>query len=116
MLDKIKIVVERTDTKAGKIYDFFIQFLIVLSLISFSFETLPGISNLWIRVLRGIEVFCIGGDIGIKTNEFDHLTSDGIQFLASGLSIEADENKALLFHHDILNRQLTWEYKLITDL
>lgn len=64
----------------------------------------------------GIEVLCIGGDIGIKANEFDHITSDGIQFLASGVSHEADENKALLFHHDIINRQLTWEYKLISDL
>jgi len=64
----------------------------------------------------GIEVLCIGGDIGIKSNEFDHITSDGIHFLASGVSYEADVNKALLFHHDILNRQLTWEYKLISDL
>jgi len=65
---------------------------------------------------RGIEVLCIGGDIGFQVKEFEYITPDGISFLASGISSGTEGNKALLFNHDITNKQLTWEYKLINDL
>lgn len=65
---------------------------------------------------KGVEVICIAGDIGIKVNEFEHLTQDGIYFLASGINTGVSNNKALLFFHDIKNKSLRWEYKLISDL
>ena len=65
---------------------------------------------------KGIEVLCIAGDIGFKAKEFEYITSDGIYFLASGISSGSADNKALLFYHDITNKQLTWEYKLISEL
>ncbi len=65
---------------------------------------------------KGVEVLCIAGDIGFKVNEFEYITSDGIYFLASGINFGGDENKALLFTHDIANKKLTWNYELITDL
>ena len=65
---------------------------------------------------RGIEVICIAGDIGIKIDEFEYLTPEGIQFLASGGHAGFILNKALEFTHDIPNRQLTWEYKLLQDI
>lgn len=65
---------------------------------------------------KGIEVLCIAGDIGFRVKEFSHVTSDEIYFLASGISSGAIDNKALLFHHNLTNKQLTWEFKLITDL
>ncbi len=65
---------------------------------------------------KGIEVICIAGDIGFKVKEFKYITSDGIYFLASGISSGTIGNKALIFHHDITNKKLTWEYKLIRDL
>ncbi len=65
---------------------------------------------------KGIEVICIGGDIGFKVKEFEYITPDTIYFLASGISSGTLDNKALLFQHDIGNRTLTWEYKLIKDL
>lgn len=65
---------------------------------------------------RGIEVICIGGDIGIKAKEFEYITADGIYFLASGISSGSTENKALLFHHDTLSKTLRWEYKLTSEL
>ena len=37
----LKTLVEKNDTKAGRYFDFFIQFLIILSLVAFSLETLP---------------------------------------------------------------------------
>jgi voltage-gated potassium channel len=44
-LTNLKRIIEETDTKAGKAFDIFIQFLIVLSLISFSIETLPDLGE-----------------------------------------------------------------------
>jgi len=43
-LMQLKKIIEENDTTAGKTFDFFIQFLIVLSLVSFSIETLPDLS------------------------------------------------------------------------
>jgi len=65
---------------------------------------------------KGIEVICIGGDIGVKAKEFEYLTPEGIYFLASGINSNKKNNKALLFSHDITNASLTWDFKLITDL
>ncbi len=59
MFRKIKSIVEQTDTKAGRVFDFFIQGLIIISLISFSVETLPDNSAQLQKILKYIEVFCI---------------------------------------------------------
>ena len=65
---------------------------------------------------NGIEVICIGGDIGFKTDEFEHLTPEGIHFLASGIRYGEENNKALLFQHDLTNNYLTWTFELLTEL
>ncbi len=65
---------------------------------------------------KGIAVLCIGGDIGFRVKEFEYMTSDGIYFLASGISAGTLDNKALLFNHDLINKKLTWEFKLMSDL
>lgn len=65
---------------------------------------------------KGIEVICIAGDIGFNTNEFQHITQEGIYFLASGIEYGSPENKALLFYHDMQINTLSWQYKLLTDL
>jgi len=41
----LKSIVERSDSRAGKIFDLSIQFLIVYSLITFSMSTLPDLSH-----------------------------------------------------------------------
>lgn len=65
----------------------------------------------------GTQVLCIGGDIGFVVDEFEYTTTDGIEFLASGISFATpQENKALLFTHDLTNGSLIWSFKLITDL
>ena len=56
---KIKRIVEETDTTPGKIFDIFIQFLIVLSLISFSIETLPDLSENIKRLLKITEAIVV---------------------------------------------------------
>jgi voltage-gated potassium channel len=55
----LKQIIEDNDTKAGRVFDLFIQFLIVVSLISFSIETLPGLSETTTRLLRFIEVVTV---------------------------------------------------------
>ena len=40
----LKNIVEKHDTTAGKLFDTFIQILILLSIIAFSIETLPDLS------------------------------------------------------------------------
>jgi len=65
---------------------------------------------------RGIEVLCIAGDIGLKTDTFEYISPDGICFLASGIHFGYENNKALLFEHDITNRTLTWKYVLVNQL
>ncbi len=65
---------------------------------------------------KGMEVYCISGDIGFHAKEFEYTTSDGIHLLASGIYSGKVGNKALLFHHDIAKKELTYEFKLISDL
>ncbi len=64
----------------------------------------------------GVEVLCVGGDLGLETAEFEFQTPDGIYFLASGIDCEKSNNRALWFRHDLKSRRLTWEFVLISDL
>ena len=56
---KIRTVVEDNSTKKGKIFDYTIQLLILLSLVGFSIETLPNNSDELIEFLYVFEIFCI---------------------------------------------------------
>ena len=55
----VKRVVEEADTRAGRRFDYTIQLLVVLSLVSFSIETLPDLSTRVRTALRWFEVFTI---------------------------------------------------------
>jgi voltage-gated potassium channel len=46
-------------TKQGKAFDYFIQVLIILSLVAFAIETIPGNSDRLIKVLSAFETFCV---------------------------------------------------------
>ena len=56
----IKQIIEDSDTKLEKAFDIFIQIMIVLSLISFSIETLPSLSGEARDILGRIELFIVG--------------------------------------------------------
>ena len=56
---KIRSIVEDNTTRYGKIFDYVIQILIFLSLVSFSIETFPNNSPKLIQFLYDFEVFCI---------------------------------------------------------
>ncbi len=55
----IKQIIENNDTPQGRIFDLFIQLLIIVSLISFSIETLPHLSAKSIQILNYIELFIV---------------------------------------------------------
>ncbi len=55
-MDRLKQIVENNDTPSGRIFDLVIQFLIVVSLVTFSIETLPGLSATTVRYLSWIEI------------------------------------------------------------
>jgi voltage-gated potassium channel len=56
---KLREIVEDTTTKKGKYFDYFIQLIILLSLISFSLETLPNISEDLRLILENFELVSI---------------------------------------------------------
>ncbi len=55
----LKQIIEETDTKAGLIFDYSIQILIVISLINFSWETLPDLSDSTRSVLKIIQIITV---------------------------------------------------------
>lgn len=59
MKDKIENIVESRETKAGRYFDYVIQALIFLSIVSFSIETIPDLSEDTRQTLYYIEVVCI---------------------------------------------------------
>lgn len=58
-MERLRRIVERDDTPAGRVFDLSIQVLIVISLVSFSIETLPDLSTSMRRWLRAFEVFTV---------------------------------------------------------
>lgn len=59
MKDKLRLLVEDNTSKYGKGFDYFIQILIILSLLAFSIETLPDISETLINALQKFEIVCV---------------------------------------------------------
>ncbi|MBT4866669.1 MAG: ion transporter [Planctomycetaceae bacterium] len=58
-MDSLKRIIEDNDTKWGRFFDLLIQSLIVVSLITFSLETLPDLSVPARRWLRHIEIVTV---------------------------------------------------------
>lgn len=54
-----KQIIERNDTKGGRIFDLSIQLMIIVSLISFSVETLPNLSKQTAQILKHIEIVTV---------------------------------------------------------
>lgn len=74
MFGKMKRIIEDTDTFAGKLFDVFIQSLIIYSLITFSIETLPELSErsaefLWWSEVVVVVVFTIEYILRIGVSE-----------------------------------------------
>lgn len=59
MIKKIRNIVETADTRSGVIFDLLVQFLIVLSIIIFSVETIPTLSADSIKILVKLQLIII---------------------------------------------------------
>lgn len=55
----LKQIVESADTRAGRLFDLAVQVLVILSIVSFSIETLPALPAGWRRVLDVGEVVIV---------------------------------------------------------
>lgn len=55
----LKQIIEQNDTGIGRRFDLFIQFLIVASLVAFSVETMPRLSEATQSWLHRFEIFCV---------------------------------------------------------
>ena len=66
IMETLKRIIENTDTTRGRLFDLVIQSLIVLSLVTFSIETLPNLSDSTHRWLRYVEI----GTVTIFTIEY----------------------------------------------
>ena len=55
----IRSIIEDNTTTKGRIFDYFIQILILLSLVAFSIETFPNNSDNTIEFLKVLEIICI---------------------------------------------------------
>ena len=58
----LKTIIEKSDTKLGKSFDIFLQVMIFITIISFSIETLPGLSDstksmLWLIEVVSVAIF-----------------------------------------------------------
>lgn len=58
-MERIKAIIERSDTPTGKAFDLFIQAVILSSLIAFSVETLPNLSPTTQAWLNRIEILTV---------------------------------------------------------
>jgi voltage-gated potassium channel len=59
MKERIRKIVEDNTSRKGKFFDYFIQVLILSSLVAFAIETLPNNSKQTIKLLEGFEIICI---------------------------------------------------------
>ena len=59
MKNTIKDIIDSTDNKAGRIFSIVIQILILISVVTFSMETLPDLDPETRKLLRYIEIFSV---------------------------------------------------------
>ena len=55
----LRTIIEENDTKSGRIFDLVIQFLILVSIVTFSLETLPDLEPETVNTLRIIETVIV---------------------------------------------------------
>ena len=59
MREKLRSIIEDNTSKNGKVFDYFIQVLIFLSLTAFTIETLPNNSAKTVNILKNFELICV---------------------------------------------------------
>lgn len=65
---------------------------------------------------RGVHVYCILGDMGDTQKSIDFISDDGILFLGCGLYKNEPEDRVLIFSHQTITNQLTYQYHKLDSL
>lgn len=65
---------------------------------------------------RGIGVLCLGGDIGLSVQKYEHVSNEGIRFAATGLCSGCAVNYGMRFKWISSANELSYEYVLLTEL
>lgn len=65
---------------------------------------------------RGVNVYCVLGDMGAGPKSIDFLSDDGIHFLGCGLHHNEPEDKVLIFTLQPETNQLDFKYQRIDSL
>lgn len=58
-MNRLKEIIEKSDTRLGKAFDIFIQILIIISLFSFTIETLPDLNQVFQNILKHVEIITV---------------------------------------------------------
>lgn len=65
---------------------------------------------------RGIDVYCVLGDMGSGPHKFEKLSVDGINFLGCGLYHNSPEDNVLIFELDLDNYELDYQFHNLDSL
>ncbi len=65
---------------------------------------------------RGIEVLCIGGDLGFKAKTFTYLSPEGVEFLGSGMDTDVDDNPVLILEYELDSQELNYRFSLLKEI
>lgn len=65
---------------------------------------------------RGVEVYCILGDMGSTFKSIDYISDDGIRFLGCGLYFNEPDDNVLVFTHHLNEHELTYRYHNLDSL
>ena len=65
---------------------------------------------------QGKNVFCVAGDIGFNVKKIEHITKEGIVYLASGIKANQSDNYFLEFTQSEKQNKITYEFKQLKDL
>lgn len=63
---------------------------------------------------KGVNVICVGGDLGVKSDVFEYKTKEGVFFLGNGIGKSNSDNKILLFKN--YSDSITWDFISVDSL
>ncbi len=65
---------------------------------------------------KGIDVFCVMGDMGSNPKTFAQMSVDSIQFLGCGLDQGDPADQVIVFQYDVATQKMTWDFHYIDSL
>lgn len=60
---------------------------------------------------KGVNILCLGGDLGVNASVFEYQTKEGVDFLANGIGNDISKDKILVITND--QGIISWEFLLV---